>query len=147
MKVNYVLIITIFSLLPIHCFSSTCLKCSQLSPSNYFCNKWMATHKNTPIVECCEQKDRNLDRCQTSAIISCSNQFKKSPADYFQNCPGQSMENCGLEGNYEALNIYAQQQKVNFTNIGLKHEYSVCSYKLLNPPGGYQNGFIYLKFQ
>ena len=56
--------------------------------------------------------------------------------------------------NYDELKIYANRTKTKFTYNGLRWKtiyykvptYSVCSYRLMNPPRGFKGGSIYLTF-
>lgn len=56
----------------------------------------------------------------------------------------QTQERCDLVNNYDGLNIYASNTIQNFTHPGFTGNHHVCSYQLMNPPGGYSKGTIYV---
>jgi len=61
-------------------------------------------------------------------------------------------QNCGLQHNYQGLDIYAETDKKTFTNERLRYKtkdykvptFQACVYKFMTPPGGYTGGKVYL---
>ena len=60
--------------------------------------------------------------------------------------------NCGLTNNYQNLDLFAKNDKSTFTFNNLRYktaeykieQYQACTYKIMNPPGGYKGGKVYL---
>lgn len=65
-----------------------------------------------------------------------------------------TQESCGLVKNYDKLNLYTEnnQKSFRFDRIRFKNSkwkvptYNACSYTVMNPPGGFTGGKLYLKF-
>ena len=69
-------------------------------------------------------------------------------------CPRQTAASCGIIEAFNGNDIYAETTKKTFEFSGLRYDtendgsasYSVCSYQIMNPPGGYDGGKIYVTF-
>ena len=108
-----------------------------------FSNQWQ--------VQCCRRGDTNPN-CKEGGNVKCSPQFYKNRLEYFSTCPQMTKKNCGYEHNYMDLDLYASNDNTNFRVDGLRWKtnkykvptYQACTYKVMNPPGGYKGGKVYL---
>ena len=132
---------------------NNCMNCAK--SQNYFCQDTNKSGKTNPWeIQCCHDGSSN-SLCQTSSGENrkCSAKFSASKGGYFGDCPDQSKSTCGLQYNYDGLNIYANENKTSFSYEWLRYttkywktvRYSACSYKIMNPPGGYDGGNIYFQ--
>ena len=131
--------------------SQSCMSCA--GGSNYFCvNPGQFT--NPWEVQCCSPGDVNANCITEVSGSKCSGLYSSNISSFYEFCPKQTQASCGLEGNYAGLIIYASNTKKTFTYDGLKYNtateatasYGVCSYQVMNPPGGYKGGKIYVTF-
>ena len=147
---SFFLFSTILGLAQSQATSQSCMACAR--GINYFCIS-PAQFSNPWEIQCCYPGSSN-ENCQPTANRKCSQQFSESISRFYMLCPGQSKENCGLKSNYDGLNIYASGSKKTFSFSGLRYQtepadaasYAVCSYQVMNPPGGYSSGKIFVKF-
>ena len=146
----------------------TCQVCADSHPENYICKtkskRLLKGHghshgssgnsgsssfhhdhkkkKHVPIfVECCDPYSTD-EKCDKSKH-KCSDVFSVDQAKYFWFCPEVTVSKCGYNGNYKDFEFYASNNDRNFTFTGK----NVCSYKVMNPPGGYRNGSVYLTIE
>lgn len=65
-----------------------------------------------------------------------------------------TQSSCGLNSNYDKLNLYTTNERNTFKFVRLRNKdakwkvptYNTCSYVVMNPPGGFTGGNVYLKF-
>jgi hypothetical protein len=107
-----------------------------------FTNKWE--------VQCCSSSSSDKN-CKDGGGVSCSSKVSDSN-EYFGMCPQNNKDNCGFSKNYMNLDLYAGNDKTtfNFDNLRWKTNaykipaYGACTYKIMNPPGGFTSGKVYM---
>ena len=126
------------------------MKCAR--SSNFFCHD-PKMFDNPWDVQCCYPGSKNVN-CKEKYDIKCSESYSKSKSEYYSICPQMTQSSCGLVSNYDKLNLYTANERKTFKFEWLRHKnnywkvptYNACSYEVMNPPGGYIAGKLYLKF-
>jgi hypothetical protein len=132
--------------------ANNCLSCAESSSSNYQC--WSPTMFTNPWeIQCCNKGD-SRSKCAATPGVQCSIIVGNNAGAYYSKCPQMNKEQCGLQYNYNDMNLYTEGGEwKTFRFGGLRWKtkgyktatYQVCSYNIMNPPGGYTGGKVILK--